>query len=215
MLKAIKEGLLIDGDIEKEILELEIKLEDKVFFQEGTDFLLFPENKIFYPRLKNLLDKYNHNLYLLKKQESLIQTSINNTFINKTQIVQKKIRSGQKIESEGDLVLLGDLAPGAEIEAKGNVFVLGNAQGMIHAGIDGDKKSVIVALQMNVSFLKIADEIAKSPEDSSGMFPEIAYLDERGNFVVEEIKNTEAYSKYLSQKSQEKSSKGLKRLFRF
>ena len=151
----------------------------------------------------------------MKKQESLIQTSINNTFINKTQIVQKKIRSGQKIESEGDLVLLGDLAPGAEIEAKGNVFVLGNAQGMIHAGIDGDKKSVIVALQMNVSFLKIADEIAKSPEDSSGLYPEIAYLDEEGNFLVEEIKNTEAYSKYLSQKIPEKSSKGLKRLFRF
>jgi len=214
-LKAIKEGLLIDGDIEKEILELEKKLEDKIFFQEGTDFLLFPENKVFYPRLKNLLDKYNHNLYLLKKQESLIQTNINNTFINKTQIVQKKIRTGQKIESEGDLVLLGDLAPGAEIEAKGNVFVLGNAQGMIHAGIEGDKKSVIVALKMNVSFLKIADEIAKSPEDSSGMYPEIAYLDEGGNFVVEEIKSTEAYSKYLSQKNPEKSSKGLKKLFRF
>lgn len=47
------------------------------------------------------------------------------------------------------------------------------------------------------------------------MYPEIAYLDEGGNFVVEEIKSTEAYSKYLSQKSQEKSSKGLKRLFRF
>ncbi len=68
---------------------------------------------------------------------------------------------------------------------------------------------------MNVSFLKIADEIAKSPEDSSGMYPEIAYLDDEENFVVEEIKNTEAYSKYVSQKIPEKTSKGLKKLFRF
>lgn len=208
MLKAIKEGLLIDGDIEKELTDLEKKLQDKVFFQEGTDFLLFPENKSFYNRIKELLDKYNHNLYLLKKQESLIQT-----FANKTQIIQKKVRSGQKIECEGDVILLGDLAPGAEIESKGNVFILGNAQGSVHAGIDGDKKSVIVALQMNVSFLKIADEIAKSPEDSSGLFPEIAYIDDSGDFIVEEIKNSEAYNKYLSQKNPNKKSKGIKKLF--
>ena len=210
MLKAINEGILIDGDIQKELLDLEKKLEDKVFFQEGTDFLIFPENKLFYDKIKELLDRYNHNLYLLKKQESLIQT-----FVNKTQIIQKRIRSGQKIECEGDVILLGDLAPGAEIEAKGNVFILGNAQGLVHAGTNGDKKAVIVALQMNVSFLKIADEIAKSPEDSSGLFPEIAFIDETGNFVVEEIKNSEAYNKYLSQKNPEKTSKGLKKLFGF
>jgi len=210
LLKAINEGILIDGDIQKELLDLEKKLEDKVFFQEGTDFLIFPENKLFYDKIKELLDRYNHNLYLLKKQESLIQISI-----NKTQIIQKRIRSGQKIECEGDVILLGDLAPGAEIEAKGNVFILGNAQGLVHAGTNGDKKAVIVALQMNVSFLKIADEIAKSPEDSSGLFPEIAFIDETGNFVVEEIKNSEAYNKYLSQKNPEKTSKGLKKLFGF
>lgn len=210
MLKAINEGILIDGDVEKELLDLEKKLQDKVFFQEGTDFLIFPENKLFYNKIKELLDKYNHNLYLLKKQESLIQTSV-----SKTQIIQKRIRSGQKIECDGDIILLGDLAPGAEIEAKGNVFVLGNAQGLVHAGANGDKKAVIVALQMNVSFLKIADEIAKSPEDSSGLFPEIAYIDETGNFIVEEIKNSESYNKYLSQKTPEKTSKGLKKLFGF
>ena len=67
MLKAINEGILIDGDIQKELLDLEKKLEDKVFFQEGTDFLIFPENKLFYNKIKELLDRYNHNLYLLKK----------------------------------------------------------------------------------------------------------------------------------------------------
>ena len=65
MLRAINEGILIDGDIEKEIEELKEKLEDKVFFQEGTEFLIFPENKIFYPELKELLDRYGHSLFLL------------------------------------------------------------------------------------------------------------------------------------------------------
>lgn len=209
MLKAINEGILIEGDIEKEIAQLEEKLQDRVFFQAGTDFLLFPENKAFYPRIKELLDKYNHNLFLLKKHESLIQ---NNTV--KTQIIQKKIRTGQKIEGDGDIVLLGDLAPGAEITAEGSVFIIGNAQGLVHAGSNGDKKAVIVALEMNVSFLKIADEIAKSPEGLEGIYPEIAYIDEKGNFVVEEIKNSESYNKYLSQKVDKKQKKGLMKLFR-
>ena len=167
MLKAISEGILIDGDIEKEIGELEKKLDDKVFFQEGTDFLLFPENKAFYPRLKELLDRYQHNLFLLKKQESLIQnTFIENTVV-KTNIIQKRVRSGQKIECEGDVVLLGDLAPGAELMATGNVFIIGNAQGLVHAGVNGDKKAVIVALEMNVNLLKIADVMAKNPDGSN------------------------------------------------
>lgn len=208
MLKAISEGILIDGDIEKELLELERKLEDKVFFQEGTDFLLFPENKAFYPRLKELLDKHKHNIFLLKKHESLIQTKI-----VKTHIIQKRVRSGQKIECEGDVVLLGDLAPGAEISATGNVFIIGNAQGLVHAGISGDKKAVIVALEMNVNLIKIADLMAKNPDGSNALFPEIAYIDDEGNFVVEEVKNSESYNKYLTQKVSKKQKKGLSRLF--
>ena len=214
MLKAISEGILIDGDIEKEIGELEKKLDDKVFFQEGTDFLLFPENKAVYPRLKELLDRYQHNLFLLKKQESLIQnTFIENTVV-KTNIIQKRVRSGQKIECEGDVVLLGDLAPGAELMATGNVFIIGNAQGLVHAGVNGDKKAVIVALEMNVNLLKIADVMAKNPDGSNALFPEIVYIDEEGNFVVEEIKNSESFNKYLTQKVNKKPKKGLSKLFR-
>ena len=214
MLKAISEGILIDGDIEKEIGELEKKLDDKVFFQEGTDLLLFPENKAFYPRLKELLDRYQHNLFLLKKQESLIQnTFIENTVV-KTNIIQKRVRSGQKIECEGDVVLLGDLAPGAELMATGNVFIIGNAQGLVHAGVNGDKKAVIVALEMNVNLLKIADVMAKNPDGSNALFPEIVYIDEEGNFVVEEIKNSESFNKYLTQKVNKKPKKGLSKLFR-
>ncbi len=214
MLKAISEGILIDGDIEKDTSELKKKLEDKVFFQGGTDFLIFPENKAFYPRLKELLDRYQHNLFLLKKQESLIQnTFIENTVV-KTNIIQKRVRSGQKIECEGDVVLLGDLAPGAELMATGSVFIIGNAQGLVHAGVNGDKKAVIVALEMNVNLLKIADVMAKNPDGSSALFPEIVYIDEEGNFVVEEIKNSEIFNKYLSQTVSNKPTNGLSKLFR-
>ena len=189
-------------------------MEDKVFFQGGTDFLIFPENKAFYPRLKELLDRYQHNLFLLKKQESLIQnTFIANTVV-KTNIIQKRVRSGQKIECEGDVVLLGDLAPGAELMATGNVFIIGNAQGLVHAGVNGDKKAVIVALEMNVNLLKIADVMAKNPDGSNALFPEIVYIDEEGNFVVEEIKNSESFNKYLTQKVNKKPKKGLSKLFR-
>ena len=80
--------------------------------------------------------------------------------------------------------------------------------------MNGDKKAVIVALEMNVNLLKIADVMAKNPDGSNALFPEIVYIDEEGNFVVEEIKNSESFNKYLTQKVNKKPKKGLSKLFR-
>jgi septum site-determining protein MinC len=49
--------------------------------------------------------------------------------------VRKTLRSGDKITSTGDLVIMGDVNPGAEIEAGGNVYVMGNLRGTVKAGI--------------------------------------------------------------------------------
>jgi len=50
-------------------------------------------------------------------------------------LIKKTLRSGDKVTSTGDLVIMGDVNPGAEVEAGGNVFVLGNLRGFVRAGI--------------------------------------------------------------------------------
>ncbi|HBU12606.1 MAG TPA: hypothetical protein DEB31_07755, partial [Clostridiales bacterium] len=52
-------------------------------------------------------------------------------FINGT------VRSGQRIESEGDIVIVGDVNPGAEVIAGGSIAVFGKLRGLAHAGCGG------------------------------------------------------------------------------
>src|SRR5690625_4404787 len=66
--------------------------------------------------------------------------------LNKTSIKLENqiVRSGQTLDVSGDLLLIGDVNPGGEVRATGNVFILGNLQGIAHAGKNGDEEAVIV-----------------------------------------------------------------------
>jgi len=55
--------------------------------------------------------------------------------VEEVKFLRKTIRSGETVESTGDIVILGDVNPGAEIEAGGNVYVMGNLRGIVRAGI--------------------------------------------------------------------------------
>jgi len=55
--------------------------------------------------------------------------------VEEVKLVKKTLRSGDKITSTGDLVIMGDVNPGAEVEAGGDVFVLGSLRGFVRAGI--------------------------------------------------------------------------------
>ena len=63
------------------------------------------------------------------------------------------------------MLLLGDVNPGARISAGGDVMVWGRLRGIAHAGQDGDTKAKIVALQLRPLQLRIADAVARGPED--------------------------------------------------
>lgn len=211
MLKAIKEGILIEGNIEKEIENLKEKIGNNEFFQQGTDFLLFPENKQYYSQLKEIIEKHNHNLYLIKRQESLIENK------KETLVLKKKVRSGQKIEHDGDILLLSDLAPGGCISATGSIYIIGTAQGDIHAGSEGDRSAKIVANNMNVNYIRIADIIGKNPDTGSdrNAKPEFAFINQDGIIELEEIAN-ELLEKFedKQKESKEKKKKNLlKKLF--
>lgn len=89
------------------------------------------------------------------------------------------VRSGQLISFEGNLVIIGDVNPGGEIVATGNVVVMGSLRGMVHAGADGNKKAVITALSLQPTQLRIADVITRPPDTKEvrqGLIPELAFV---------------------------------------
>jgi len=80
-------------------------------------------------------------------------------------LVKRTLRSGRTVTSRGHVVVLGDVNPGAEIIAGGDIVVWGRLRGTVHAGAHGDETSVVCALDMIPMQLRIAGHIALSPED--------------------------------------------------
>ena len=72
------------------------------------------------------------------------------------------LRSGQVLETETSIVILGDVNPGAQVVSKGNIVILGCCMGNIYAGAAGDSTCFAAALTMKPMQLRIADRIARS-----------------------------------------------------
>jgi len=104
-----------------------------------------------------------------------------------TLLVKRSLRSGQRIHYPGHVVVLGDVHAGAEVVAYGNVVVMGNLKGVVHAGAAGDNCARVVAHRLNPAQLRISTSIACSPADgqSEAEYPEIAYLSPEGQIIVE------------------------------
>ncbi len=81
-----------------------------------------------------------------------------------TLYIHRTLRSGQSISSEGNIVIIGDVNPGAEIIAKGDITVWGILGGIAHAGSDGNTYSRIRALKLNAIQLRIGDIFARRPD---------------------------------------------------
>lgn len=77
---------------------------------------------------------------------------------------QGTLRSGDHLQVEGSVLVLGDVNPGARISASGHVLVWGKLRGVAHAGVGGDRHTKIVALQLRPLQLRIADQVARGPE---------------------------------------------------
>ena len=100
-------------------------------------------------------------------------------FLNRT------IRSGTRIEFPGHVVVLGDVNPGAEIVAEGNVIVWGRLRGMVHAGSKGNTNAVICALDLSPTQLRIANEASPILKPQQNPKPEIARINESGKLQAE------------------------------
>lgn len=91
--------------------------------------------------------------------------------------VERTLRSGKSVQFEGHVVVMGDVNPGAEIIATGNIVVLGSFRGVAHAGATGDRKASVSAYHLAPTQLRIADLVTRAPDDQTdGRGPEIARI---------------------------------------
>ena len=105
---------------------------------------------------------------------------------NLTKFHRGSLRNGQKIEFDGSVVVVGDVNPGAEIKAGGNIIVLGQLKGMAHAGCKGMTEAFITAIFMAPTQLRIADIITRFPEENKKgpKPPEYAFIQNGQIFVM-------------------------------
>ena len=98
-----------------------------------------------------------------------------------TLYLRKTIRSGQSISSDGNIVVIGDVNPGAEIIAKGDITVWGILGGIAHAGSDGNNYSRIRALKLNPVQIRIGEVFARRPDTIN-----LPYIQKSSEYVPEE-----------------------------
>ncbi|MFO8085590.1 MAG: septum site-determining protein MinC [Desulfobacterales bacterium] len=96
-----------------------------------------------------------------------------------------RVRSGQKITARKHLLLMGDVNPGGEVFAGGDILILGCLRGTAWAGQSGDEKSIILAFDFRPTQVQIAGYVAAGTSESSGKYPEFAHV-ENGTIIVED-----------------------------
>jgi septum site-determining protein MinC len=107
---------------------------------------------------------------------------------SKTKFHKGSLRSGQKIEYEGSLVIIGDVNAGAEVIAEENIVILGNLRGLAHAGAKGNTQAIIAANEIECPQIRIANIIKdnvneKQAEEST--IKNYAYVNEKDEIILE------------------------------
>ncbi|MGC8487473.1 MAG: septum site-determining protein MinC [Clostridia bacterium] len=114
---------------------------------------------------------------------------------DRTLLIRRHLRSGHKIRYPGNVVVLGDVNPGAEIEAEGDIVVMGTLRGLAHAGAEGDRSRVVAAFRIAATQVRIAQYIARAPEgDVPPAVPEVALVRD-GQVLID------SYAKYVAERS--------------
>lgn len=103
--------------------------------------------------------------------------------ISETKFHKGSLRSGQRMEVEGSIVIVGDVNSGAEVVAGDNIIVIGTLRGLAHAGAKGNKEAIIAASKLDAVQLRISNivkELDKDEQESQ----EHAYIYVDGEVIV-------------------------------
>ncbi len=205
--KGIQDSLLIslpDGEWDDLMSSMLTQIDQQMDFYKGARVAIDVGSQILKAReLGTLRDKISDrglNLWAIISQSPTTETTAQTlglaTRISKPEppktsprvregsheedalFIRRTLRSGNSIQSESHVTLLGDLNPGAEIVSYGNIIVWGKLRGTVHAGANGNQSAVICALDISATQLRIADLISVSTGNQAKPVPEIAYIED-------------------------------------
>ncbi len=117
-------------------------------------------------------------------------SSITRTFnkeigISETKFHRGSLRSGQKLEAEGSLVILGDVNSGAEVMASENIVVLGSLRGLAHAGAKGNKQAIISSGLLDTVQIRIANIVKEIDRDEEPMHKQAYVFVDNDSIIIE------------------------------
>lgn len=201
LFRGYNDGINIEiksSNYEQVLSKLDEKLKESISFYKGAEILsiLAPELKVEEILEINFILKYKYGLLvhesivdklindkkydIVEKEEKIEELEKDSMETDMTKFVNRTIRSGQIIDFEGSIVIIGDVNPGAILRARGNIIILGTFRGVAQAGIDGNDNSFVAAYKLEPSQLRISDKIARAPDkqvyDKSISLPEIAKI---------------------------------------
>lgn len=185
-----------EDSLEKEILsELKKKIAElkKLYKDDTTPILITGKtfNAEEIDKIKGIVQKVLPVEVEFDTQKILGLHGIKKVFskdiaTSETKFHRGSLRSGQKLEFEGSLVILGDVNAGAEVLAEENIVVLGILRGMAHAGAKGNKEAIIAAASIESAQIRIANvvkEIEKHEYEED--IKTCAYINEDDEVVLE------------------------------
>ncbi len=193
--KGVSEGVYLDvygSDLEEIKKELAEKFSTSAKFFKGAKFLGIRSDELSdddIVELKLIL-KYKYefqisnegipeyiNQYYSRRNESKVEEAFEGVEEGMTKFVHGTLRSGQEVNYDGNIVVVGDVNPGAFLKAKGNIVVLGTLRGVAHAGIGGNENAIVAAYSLLPMQLRIADIIVRPPDgDIQYKLPEVAKI---------------------------------------
>lgn len=206
IIKGNKYGIKVVLDGELSFPELKVKIRSKFkdsskFFDDAKMAISFEGRDLTSEEERQILDiiAEETELHVVciidkdKKTEEKFKKSLDEKLLelsNTTgQFYKGNLRSGQVLESETSIIVIGDVNPGARIVSKGNIVVLGALRGTVFAGATGNSNSFIVALDMMPGQIRIADAIARSPDNLEKKETKeamVAFLED-GNIYIETL----------------------------
>lgn len=85
--------------------------------------------------------------------------------VQKMLTINKTLRGGQEVKTDSSVMIFGNVNPGAQVIAGGNIDIRGTCRGSVHAGANGDTSACVVADRLMPMQIRIADIIARSPDN--------------------------------------------------
>ncbi len=179
-------------DFEEVKTSLEQHVQDARDFFTGVDiYLNLAGRDLTINEMSDLMEvvrKYENvnQIYFTAKENKKKRHDKNQDTI----LIRRTLRSGQRIKYHTNIVVIGDVNPGAEVIAGGDIIVLGKLRGVVHAGAGGREEAQVVALSLQPTQLRIASIISRPPDEGQGdnLAPERAYI-KKSQIVVDKLRN--------------------------